>query len=176
MKKRGLKKRVKDSRSGRGHTLIELLIGMVILAFAILSLIQLFSNLSVQRVHASYRNNATLLAQELTEEIMSKKFDENGEKDINGNWSNIGIDTGETSGDKSTYDDVDDFNGWSETMGSPFSGFTRTVDVIYVAPGSLDASSTIDNSYKRVNVKVFNGGVEYANVVTIICPINEAFT
>ena len=60
--------------SFQGFTLIELIISMVILAFAALSMMQLFSNLGTQQAASDYRRTATLLAHELMEEIESKRF------------------------------------------------------------------------------------------------------
>jgi Tfp pilus assembly protein PilV len=170
---RNPKKEMDTAGKEKGSTLIELLVGIVVLAFAILSLIQLFSNLSVSRVHASYRNTGTLLTQELMEEIMSKRFDEMEGKDASGYWSTTGVDTGETAGNKSTFDDVDDFSGWSEALTGDFNGFTRTASVIYVAPGNLNTASTRDNEYKRITVQVYNGGNKYSELISIATPVNS---
>src|SRR3989338_10061548 len=99
----------------KGHTLIELVLAIVIMGMALLSLVALFSNLSVRGATVEHRRTAKMLAQELMEEIRARRFDEFVTKDLNGNWSTVlGIESSESASDKTTFDDVDDFNGWSE--------------------------------------------------------------
>ena len=95
----------------KGFTLIEILISLIMLGFAIAGMINLFMNLAVENVAGQYRGIAVQIGQELVEEIKAKRFDELTTKDLSLNWSNTGIDTGETASNKSTFDDVDDFNG-----------------------------------------------------------------
>lgn len=155
----------------QGYTLIELLVSIVVLAFALLSLIQLFANLSMHQVHAQYRTTATLLAQELIEEISSKRFDERLIK-AGGQWSSTGVDAGESSINRTTFDDVDDYNGWSESLGAPYNGYSRTATVGYVTDDLVSAGTRASN-YKRVTVRVFQSGNQYAELVTVISPVNR---
>ncbi len=158
----------------RGHTLIELIAAIVVLGFALLGLIGLFFNLSVNNNQTKYRTAATVLAAELMEEIKSKRFDEAAARDAAFNWSALGVDTGETAGTRSTYDDVDDYNGLSENLASPNSGFTRAVTVSYVDAGDLNtAVGTQDKNYKRVSVGVSRSSVVFATLVSIIAPMRE---
>ena len=162
---------VENKNKPNGFTLIEIIISLVVLGFALFGLINLFMNLSVQNVAAQYRGTATMLAQELLEEIKAKRFDESTLKDINGNWSNFGnpgTDSGENATNRATFDDVDDYNGWSESLSSPYTGFTRTASVIYVASGDLNTSSTRDNDYKKVIVTVSRGGATYSQLSTLM--------
>ena len=165
--------KMRKENAKKGFTLIEIIISLVLLGFALFGLINLYMNLSVNNVAAQYRGTATMLAQELIEEIKAKRFDERTTKDLSGNWSVIGIDSGETAGNKATFDDVDDFNGWSENLTSPYTGFTRTASVIYVAPGDLDTSSTRDNDYKKVIVTVSRGGTTYSQLSTVVSRSRE---
>jgi len=158
----------KRIRNQKGHSLVELICAIVILAFVVLGMVKLFGNLSVHQVHASYRDTTSFLANELMEEIITYRFDELTAKDTSGNWSAIGLETGEIAGSKGTFDDVDDFHGLNEALTSPFVGFSRTVEVLYVADGALDTAATSDNDNKRVKVQVFNGGQKYAELITVI--------
>jgi len=161
----------------KGFSLIELIISMVILGFVLMSLIKVFSDLTVTSVQPDYRYTQSMLGQELLEEIRSKRFDELEYKDANGNWStSMGVDAGETAGNKSTFDDVDDFNSFSETLSSPFSGFLRSVTVGYIATGNLDTVLTIPSpitsdwtpSYKKVSVVISNNAVPALTLNTVI--------
>ena len=102
-------------------------------------------------------------------EIKSKRFDQLTTKDSVTGWSVLGTDAGETAGSKSTFNDVDDYNGLSETLASPFTGFTRTTSVVYVAAADLaTVSASRLNDYKRVTVQVSSGGTTYAQLITIV--------
>jgi len=159
-------------KSQKGFTLIETVVATVILSFALLSLIQLFTNLAQLQANGDYRKTATLLAHEMIEEVTSRRFDELTAQ-VGGNWSTLGVDGGETLGVKSTYDDIDDFNGWNETMTAPFLGFTRTATVFYVAPGNLNTASASNNGYKRVRVQVLNNGTLFADIVTLVSSVSN---
>lgn len=162
-------------RSNSGSALIELIVSITVLGLALLTLIYLFFNLASGVMIAQTRSTANFLAQELMEEIVSKRFDEKAVKTLDASsnlvWSTLGTtDTGETAGNKSTYDDVDDFDGWSETLASPYANYARTATVFYVSPANLDTQVTVNGTqqdYKRIRVVVSRGGVNYANLVTI---------
>lgn len=161
----------------QGFSLIELIIAIVVLGFVLSAMVKSFMDLSVMRVGPEYRHTQTMVGQELMEEIKSKRFDELSFKDANDNWSwTLGTDSGEVSTDKSTFDDVDDFDGWNEAMSTPYSGFTRTVDVSYVSqadlntplaiPGSVTSSWTPE--YKRIQITVSNNAVADLVIVSIV--------
>jgi len=156
-----------------GISLIEAIVSIILLAFALTSLIALFSNVSVLAVQGEFRNTSDMIAQEFVEEILTRRFDELSVKS-GGNWSVIGVDSGENATDMTTFDDIDDFDGWSESLGWPYAGFTRSALVIYVADSDLDVASTRDKNYKRVNVQVSNNAVTYSTVVTIATPIRNS--
>ncbi|MCB9799389.1 MAG: prepilin-type N-terminal cleavage/methylation domain-containing protein [Candidatus Omnitrophica bacterium] len=160
----------------KGVTLVELVMAIVVLGFVALSLTKLFGDVSTLGTQPDFRQTAVMLGQELMEEIKSRRFDELDAKTDTGNWSDaMGPDTGETAGDKSTYDDVDDFDGLTENMSSPFAGFTRTVGVDYVAANDLNTALTIPSpitddwtpEFKRVQVVVSKGSIS-TTLVTVV--------
>ncbi len=162
----------------QGTSLIEMTLVVVLLGVTLLSLLKLFSDISLLNVNPDYRLTGVMLAQDLMEEIKSKNFDEKEAKTADGNWSTaMGPDAGEsTAGNRSTLDDVDDYNGFSENMASPYSGFTRSVTVSYVNAGALNTPLVIPQSvpnnwtpeYKRVQVTATQGGVQRAQLVSVV--------
>ncbi|OGW72676.1 MAG: hypothetical protein A2Y02_03020 [Omnitrophica bacterium GWA2_52_12] len=161
----------------RGTSLIELIFVVVLLAAMVLSFTKLFMDVSVTSTSPQYRLTGTLLAQELMEEIKSRRFDENEAKTADGNWSKtLGTDSGETTGSRASLDDVDDYQGLSENLSTPFNGFSRSVSVAYVNQDSLNTPlaipGTVPNDwtpdYKRVQVTVSQGGSQRAQLVTIV--------
>lgn len=126
----------------RGFILVEASIAYIVLALALVSLMPLFilsvrANKNAEQVAVS-----THLASELIEEVRMRRFDEATPRPTRPieTPSALGPDAGESSADKKTFDDVDDFNGWQEAvpqdpLGRPltqFRGYARNVAVAYV--------------------------------------------
>lgn len=139
--------------------------GYVIVSLAVVSLMTVL----ILAIKANYSSEAALvageLAQELLEEVRLRKWDE-GRADARPGYpaysktapGDLGPDAGETALSKTTFNDVDDFQGWSESppqdpVGRALSGFSRykrTVTVQYV-DSSLAASGSATD-YKLVTV------------------------
>lgn len=87
----------------------------------------------------------------------------------------LGIELGNLLGDKTTYDDVDDFHGWVESpptnaAGTPIVGLTgwrRSITVEWVS--SVDAETVLsgESGLKRITVVVQKNGVELARRTAI---------
>ena len=107
---------------------------------------------------------ATAVGQELIEEIYDRKFDENlgpGIKDssVNQLSTTMGLETakGDTAGKLNTYDDIDDFNGYTRTVPTPRLGnFVDSVKVYYVTEDQPDVIAGSKQWLKRIDVKVRN--------------------
>jgi hypothetical protein len=82
----------------------------------------------------------------------------------------LGIELDDVLGNKTTYDDVDDFDAWTESPpqdanGAPlagFSGWSRSVRVRWVVATAPDTSSASESGVKEIVVIVKKGGVELA--------------
>ena len=98
------------------------------------------------------------LAQDLMSEILSQKFEEAP--------FTFGRDSGESGGERTDWDDVDDYDGWSasppeEKDGTELpdlQGWGREVVVCYVKVTDPNDLSHIPNGLKRVDVKVTHQG------------------
>lgn len=151
------------TKVSNGFTLIETIVGIVILSisFSILtSLIYPLANQSAEQVH---QIRAAELGQSMLNEILGRAFDENsviaggfircGESGVS--CSAIGVDSGET---RATYDDVDDYNAidFSDTLqnslgediSTKYVGFSMNVTVINDA--NYNGSGTGDNSTAKL--------------------------
>jgi len=161
----------------RGFTMIELVLAIVVMAIALPPLMRLFSETAVTAAQVDRIPAAASLASELMEEIKSRKFDELSDK-VNGNWSTtLGSDTGEGT-TKANFDDVDDFNGWTQSFAAPFADYSATVSVAYVSYTDLNTALTMPSpvpnnwtpSYKRIAVTISNaalpGSFQLVTVVT----------
>lgn len=71
--------------------------------------------------------------------------------------SNLGIDAGEILDSTHTYNDFDDFNGYSVVDSSmPSAVFNISSTVCYVDPNTPDITSTIKTWHKKITVKVWS--------------------
>jgi type II secretory pathway pseudopilin PulG len=149
----------------KGLTLIEAVAVIVVLGLAIPVLLRLFAEVSYKSARSESVSVATFYAEQLMEEIKSKRFDESSfypwSTSLGPDTSTKGLDgtNNETTANKSNWDDIDDFNGYSDT---PTGGYSRSVTVIYLNPaitsgGTWQALGSGTSEYKRVAVTVSRG-------------------
>ena len=180
----------KSQRRSSALTLVDMVVALTILAIAIPTLLTVVAQIAQRSVRSSTTLRATRAGQELLEEVLSTKFDERDAADANGNWSTtLGADTSttgrdgvanESAGTEATFDDVDDFNGFSETLTGAYAGFRRSVAVAYVSPNDLNTPLTIPSpvpanwtpSYKRVVVTVTPPVGQAVTLVTLVTSVN----
>lgn len=165
-----------------GFTVIEIVLAVTTLAVALPPLLHLFSETAVTGAEAAILPTANLLGNELMEEIKSRKFDELSAKAASGNWSTtLGTDAGE-AGNKTLFEDVDDFNGWAQGFGASYPNYTASVSVDYVASNNLNTTLVIPSptpnnwtpSYKRIVVSVSNPGIAAPiQLVTIVTEVQS---
>ncbi len=140
----------------RGSTLIEALISMSIVAVVVVGALETLG--AVQRFDTRLVSGSVghQLAQDLVGEIVQAAY-----RDPDG--GGFGRETGEIPGDRTTFDDVDDFDGWSanppvDPFGAAldaFTGWTRAVEVRNVDAATLaDVASTLDTGVRRITVTV----------------------
>jgi len=153
---------------GRGFTLIELIVTIVIIGIVLLALVMSFhESLKVMGRQKDLRK-AVVLSEELMNEIRSKRY-------VDPVLTNsFGPEAGEV---RRTYDDVDDYDDWSETppqtvtgtVMSNFSGVTRRVIVGNVPTNNFNAAPAPDNStdFKRIMVVVSNADMAISNMSVV---------
>lgn len=148
-----------------GFTLIEIIVGIVMLAISLSVLYSLIVPAEQQSADQIQQIKASELAQGLMDDILSRAFDE--KSDMAGSqWrcnepsqpscsSSLGKDSGETSRD--SFDDVDDFNGFNQKIDAvgtgldqSYTSFTLDVTVIY-AGGELGLANALA---KRITITV----------------------
>ena len=122
--------------SAKGFSLIELIITIVVLGIALSALTASLFNGIGRNADPLWQSKATQLSQSYLDEILSMRYQENsplGGGSI-GSCAVTGSDAGETS--RSLYDDVDDYDGLSETAvfldstaTSNYSGYTVNIAV-----------------------------------------------
>lgn len=162
-----------------GHTLLELILGLTVLAIAIPGLLSLFAESTLGGAQTQTLPTMMSLASELMEELRSRPFDELAARDSNNNWSTVlGPDTGEAN--KSDFDDIDDFDGFTQGFGVGYPNYTASVTVNYVAETDLNSPLVIPSqpppgwtpAYKRVAISVSHATLAGAlTVVTVAAEV-----
>ena len=159
-------------RDTRGFTLIEMNLAVIIVGVMAAVLVSLYSVSSKAFVEIRVKNKANSLAIAAMEDIKCRKWDET---EPAGTKSAIGRDPGETAGDKTTFDDIDDFNGYSESPpryqdGTPMpglDGFSMTVDTVCYVDTALNFSAT-GTTLKEIVLTVKKGNVPKITLSTIV--------
>ena len=146
-----------------GFTLAEVLVSVVVIVIALVPLITVLGQGVKRGKDPQKITVANFLAQDLMEEIMCKKFDEDPTNPDT--TARLGPDSGETRQGSPTsrnYDDVDDYDGYTEsppkevdgTQMTDYAGYTRSVVVDYMNETNLDLVSTGITRFKRITVTV----------------------
>ena len=152
---------MRNGKRQSGFTLIEAIMMIVVLGIAIPPLVYLYQQVSVRSVDHRYQMVALAYAQGMVDEIVSKPFED---ADLaTGSF-------GTEEGARASYDDIDDFDGWSQsppqqingTQMKDYGGFTRTVTVDNVAaadPDPVMPQTDGSTNFKRIKVTVaWTGG------------------
>ncbi|HEH9441215.1 TPA: prepilin-type N-terminal cleavage/methylation domain-containing protein [Aeromonas sobria] len=144
----------------RGFTLIELIVGIVLLAVALTGILGLLINQAPQAVDPVQQVRAAQLAQRLSGEILQKSFDE--QSDHNGGRYRcgeqvVGVTTSPCSSSYGTdsepapyaYNDVDDF----DTAGNWLNANTLT----------QTAAGSSGEEYRNYQVKIVVSAVDFSD-------------
>ncbi len=177
-----------------GFTLIEMVITIVILGFSSMILLPFFSSIA-HSPDPLVRIRAVNLGQSLMDEILAKKWDNNTpagggplktaesvrvpSAPAATSYAALGPEAGETS--RQLFNDVDDYNGYSETTGVfhdqdnnsfTLTGYQRSVQVSYIASttaaidhNTLSLSNTSDTKLIVITVTSSTGEKFYFTAV-----------
>lgn len=161
--------RTPNPRNGRlaGITLLETLISLLILGGAFIAALNTIAGARASQAAVAQQRMGLVLAEDLMAEILTHPYEEDGA-------SLIGVDPGEIATDRSTFDDLDDYDGWSSTPATAVDGtkitgaedYSRHVTVGYVALLSPTTASNTDEGLKLIVVTVRYGDKQVAELST----------
>ena len=149
----------------------ETILSTVLVGFVLVSTLQIVGPIvQSTSVHAD-RLVAANLANQLAEEIATKVFTDPQVDAIDA----IGVDDAERAANRTDFDDVDDYHGWSSSppkISSDQTNFalglwTRSVKVVHVELNDAQTVSATNTGLKRVTVVVSKNGVELAKVESL---------
>lgn len=149
-------------RPSRAFTMIEASISTVIVGLMLVAALNAMGVANLMQFRIVDRANARLLAQSLMAEILPLDYaDPVYGPDSFGRNATEGA-----TGDRSFFDDVDDYAGWKEDppvekngTAIPWaSGLRRVTTVDWVDPNDLDKPVRTNSGVKRIIVEVDRGG------------------
>jgi hypothetical protein len=154
----------------RGMTYVEVVVSLIILSTAMVASLQAFGIYAMGSRDWGERARALELANQLMAEINALPFE-----DPMGSVG-IGLESGEIAGDRTTFNDIDDYHGWDESPPTnrngialqAYAGYRRTVSV--TSDNSLAAATGLSlpaDAFKKIVVRVFKDEKELARLVTV---------
>jgi len=167
-------------RGDRGFTLVELVVGIVVLAVAMMIMTTMLVSQSQHALEPLYRLRASQLGQGIMQNILTRSYDENS--DHNGGFyrcgelweidtlnhdcstgAELGLDGGEVASDHQNFNDVDDF------ITNDFEPAVSYGDVL-----GDDLSTQYNNYAIKIEVKLDTLNSNHKQIaVTIQTPSNE---
>ncbi|GAB5407271.1 MAG: hypothetical protein Aurels2KO_55020 [Aureliella sp.] len=153
----------------KGLSLIEVVVSTVIVAFIVSASMQTVATAVLTRTRTAELQLGPSLARGLMCEILQTPY-----TDPEGFGGAIGLDPGEGSTNRLSFDDVDDFHGWSSVSpvhpdgtGMPIgAGWQRQVTVEFLDPSTFTVTAT-DMGLKRIGVTVTSPGGKVTAVETL---------
>jgi len=152
-------------------TLVECVISIAIVGVMLVAALDTVGAARSTQRKTADRTRGTLLAQDLLSEILQQDYE-----DPSAGAGSFGLEPGEAgSGDRSLFDDVDDYDGWSDSpprqkdgaVLTGFSGWERSVAVRWVPPGNIGAVQPSDTGVKQVTVTVTRDGAVVTTLVAL---------
>lgn len=131
----------------RGFSLIEATLSVVVVGVMLVAAMRVLGASVRTRASGREQARAILLARRVLEEVMQKHY------------TDPDSDVGET---RATFDDVDDYNGWTQTLptdvdGTPldtYTGWTISVAVAYADPLLPAQNGNSASGLKRIAVTI----------------------
>ncbi len=156
-------------RSPAAFTIVEAVISTIIVAVMFVAALNTVGASRMTQYRASQINRGQLLARLLTAEVMRQSY-----KDPDGTPV-FGREANESASPRTNWDDVDDYDGLSETPpvardGTALAnstGWKWTVKVEWVDPADPSVVKTTESSAKRITVTVSYKDVPQAPAVVV---------
>jgi len=143
----------------RGFTLIEAVMSMLVVGLMLVASLNTVGASKIAQSRNAEQTVGPMLAEDLMAEILNQYYEEPIDA------VQFGREAGETGGDRSTWDDVDDYDGWSKSPPKNKDGsdipdladWGRKVTVVFVDSGLVN-TTTSDIGHKRIKVTVTHKG------------------
>ncbi|MCC6494334.1 MAG: hypothetical protein IT424_15085 [Pirellulales bacterium] len=159
-----------DARRLRGGlSLVEVVVSTTLVSLVLLGAMDLLGAVTRDRTSTGDTVRGHLLAQQLMTEILASAY-------VDGDSSPLfGPELGEASGNRTNFDDVDDYHGWTasppqERSGAALAnstGWRQSVTVQYVTAANPATTSLVDGGVKRITVRIQRNAQTVAKLVAL---------
>ncbi len=147
-------------RTGISH--VEVLVCIPLVGVMLVSAMNSTGSIVRTWNFAHDQHRARAIAENLMAEILQQQYEEPDDTPTNGRES------GESAATRLNWDDVDDYNGWSQsppadksdTVLSGYVGWSRAVSIAYVELNDPTQTTADDEGVKRITVTVTNPTAE----------------
>ena len=141
-----------NKRSQKGFTLVEVMVVLILLTLSFMVFLNALNTGKSVRARSELRTIQSVILNSVENQIRARRFDEN----TSAPWSSsLGKETSNGETGVNDFDDIDDFDGYTVASVSEHPGFSYTVTVNYVTPGSgFSLSQSGQTNFKSVMVRV----------------------
>jgi len=151
-------------------SLVEVVISIVIIGVMMVAALRTVAGVALGRRLDGDRYVGRMLGEQLMAEILSKAY-----QDPCSSESSLGPGGDEqATGNRSLFDDVDDYAGWTESPPADPNGvairepnWQRSVQVVWVNPFDFNDVRDLETGVKRITVTVRRDGAEVALLVAL---------
>ena len=159
-------KRVKPLGTAPAFTLVEVMMSVIIVGVMFVAALNTVGSTRIGEYKITERNRGLLLAQDLMAEILQQAYDDPNDPVV------FGTESGEGTSNRTDFDDVDDYHGWSQSPPQRRDGsaipdldrWTRSVAVVWINPANLSQTVGSDQGAKRMSVTVTHNGLPVASM------------
>lgn len=168
MSRRPFQKR-KHCQRRRGLSLVEVLVSTMLVGLVLVGAMNCLGGVIRGRMSTSDSGRGEQLARQLLTEILNTEYEDEGGSPV------FGPESGESTGSRSGFDDVDDFHNWTaappeDRNGNAVfntSGWQRDVTVALVDPANPATASGTDQGLKRITITVQHSGQVVTELVAL---------
>lgn len=148
----------------RGITLVETVLSLLILAGAFVAALNTISSARGAQALVTQRQLGLVLAEDLMAEVLAHDTYTEG--------AQFGPESGETLAGRSSFDAIDDYDGWASSPPTDrdgedivgAQGYSRSVEINYVQLSDISSQSMADQGVLRVTVTVMYGSKTVATL------------
>ncbi len=161
-------------KKSKGFTLVEIIVAIVALAISMSVILSLIVPAEQQSADQLHQIKAAELGQGMLDEILGRAFDDNSDM-VGGHWrcdetakpactdeAAFGPEPDELATDRNSFDDVDDYHGFSAKVNSTNTQLDTGYDSFKI---------TIDVQYKGLELNLTNNRLAKRITVTITTPL-----
>jgi type II secretory pathway pseudopilin PulG len=156
-------------------SLVEVVACTLLVSLVLLGAMEALGSSVAGRTHGANLARAQQYAQQLMAEVQSVNFHETDGGALGGLLDAIGLEPGEVSSNRATFDDADDYAGWTEsplkarngTVLTNTSGWRRSVLVDFVSPAAPATVIATNQGVKRITITVTYNGTTLARLVAL---------